>query len=54
MDFIVLNSPNDKGAAFGHTTNKIQLVTGNKVTPFELKSKADVAEDILNALVKVL
>ncbi|MFT5998272.1 MAG: phosphopantothenoylcysteine decarboxylase/phosphopantothenate--cysteine ligase [Neolewinella sp.] len=54
LDFIVLNSPNDKGAAFGHTTNKIQLVTGNKVTPFELKSKADVAEDILDALVKVL
>jgi phosphopantothenoylcysteine decarboxylase/phosphopantothenate--cysteine ligase len=54
LDFIVLNSPNDKGAAFGHSTNKIQLVTGNKVTPFELKSKADVAEDILNALVKVL
>ena len=54
MDFIVLNSPNDKGAAFGHTTNKIQLVTSNKVTPFELKSKASVAEDILDALVKVL
>jgi phosphopantothenoylcysteine decarboxylase/phosphopantothenate--cysteine ligase len=54
LDFIVLNSPNDKGAAFGHTTNKIQLVSGNKVTPFKLKSKADVAEDILDALVKVL
>jgi phosphopantothenoylcysteine decarboxylase/phosphopantothenate--cysteine ligase len=54
LDFIVLNSPNDKGAAFGHTTNKIQLVTGNKVTPFELKSKTDVAGDILDALVKVL
>lgn len=54
LDFIVLNSPNDKGAAFGHATNKIQLVTGNKVTPFELKPKADVAEDILDALVKVL
>jgi len=26
FDFIILNSPNDKGAAFGHTTNKIQLV----------------------------
>jgi phosphopantothenoylcysteine decarboxylase/phosphopantothenate--cysteine ligase len=54
LDFIVLNSPNDKGAAFGHATNKIQLVTGNKVTPFELKSKADVADDILDALVEVL
>ena len=51
FDFIVLNSPNDTGAAFGHPTNKIQLVTGNKVTEFGLKSKAAVAGDILDALV---
>jgi phosphopantothenoylcysteine decarboxylase/phosphopantothenate--cysteine ligase len=50
FDFIVLNSPNDKGAAFGHATNKIQLVTNNKVTYFELKPKAAVAHDILDAL----
>lgn len=50
LDFIVLNSPNDEGAAFGHATNKIQLISNNKVTPFELKSKADVAQDILDAL----
>lgn len=50
LDFIVLNSPNDAGAAFGHTTNRIQLVTHNKVTPFELKSKTEVALDILDAL----
>lgn len=50
LDFIVLNSPNDAGAAFGHTTNKIQLVTGNKRVAFELKSKAEVAQDILDAL----
>ncbi|TXF91392.1 bifunctional phosphopantothenoylcysteine decarboxylase/phosphopantothenate synthase [Neolewinella aurantiaca] len=54
FDFIVLNSPNDKGAAFGHTTNKIQLVTNNKVTDFELKTKAAVAHDILDALVQEL
>ena len=54
LDFIVLNSPNDAGAAFGHDTNKIQLVTGNKVTPFELKTKAAVAEDILDALARAL
>ncbi|SER25346.1 bifunctional phosphopantothenoylcysteine decarboxylase/phosphopantothenate synthase [Neolewinella agarilytica] len=54
LDFIVLNSPNDKGAAFGHTTNKIQLVDHNKVTPFELKPKAEVANDILDALVSIL
>ena len=50
LDFIVLNSPNDEGAAFGHDTNKIQLVTGNKVTEFGLKTKAAVAGDILDAL----
>ena len=50
FDFIVLNSPNEEGAAFGHATNKIQLVTDNKVTDFELKPKAAVAHDILDAL----
>ncbi|MEM9527863.1 MAG: bifunctional phosphopantothenoylcysteine decarboxylase/phosphopantothenate synthase [Bacteroidota bacterium] len=54
LDFIVLNSPNDEGAAFGHATNKIQLVDNNKVTDFELKPKRAVAEDILDALVLVL
>lgn len=54
LDFIVLNSPNDEGAAFGHATNKIQLVDDNKVTDFELKPKRAVAEDILDALVVVL
>jgi len=53
LDFIVLNSPNDEGAAFGHATNKIQLVSDNKVTDFELKSKTDVAGDILDALVEL-
>jgi phosphopantothenoylcysteine decarboxylase/phosphopantothenate--cysteine ligase len=53
FDFIVLNSPNEKGAAFGHATNKIQLVTDNKVTDFELKPKAAVAHDILDALVSL-
>lgn len=51
LDFIVLNTPNDEGAAFGHTTNKIQVVTGNKTVPFELKPKTEVAGDILDALV---
>ena len=50
LDFIVLNTPNDKGAAFGHNTNKIQVVTDNKAVPFELKPKAEVANDILDVL----
>lgn len=50
LDLIVLNSPNDAGAAFGHTTNKIQLLDRTTVTAFELKPKRAVADDILDAL----
>jgi len=35
LDLIVLNSPNDEGAAFGTPTNKIHLLSHNKVTPFD-------------------
>jgi phosphopantothenoylcysteine decarboxylase / phosphopantothenate---cysteine ligase len=49
LDFIVLNSLNDQGAGFGESTNKVIILdkVGNKF-PFELKSKAEVAEDILD------
>jgi phosphopantothenoylcysteine decarboxylase/phosphopantothenate--cysteine ligase len=48
LDFIVLNSLQDKGAGFKHDTNKITIVDkNNKITKFELKSKADVANDIV-------
>ena len=50
LDFIVLNSPSDKGTGFGHTTNQVQFVTEDTVTPFPLKPKAEVAGDILDAL----
>ena len=53
LDFIVLNSPRDPGAGFGHDTNQIQLVDRNKAVPFELKSKRAVAEDILDHLAAV-
>jgi len=52
FDFIVLNSLQDKGAGFKHNTNKISIVhEGEKVIHFELKSKTDVAVDIVNELV---
>ncbi|MCP9237211.1 bifunctional phosphopantothenoylcysteine decarboxylase/phosphopantothenate--cysteine ligase CoaBC [Lewinella sp. JB7] len=50
LDFIVLNSPRTPGAGFGHDTNQITLVDRNKVTPFELKTKRAVADDILDRL----
>jgi len=52
LDFIVLNSLNDKGAGFKHNTNKITILTkDNKTINFELKTKEDVAVDILNQIV---
>ena len=48
LDAIILNSLADKGAGFGHDTNKITLITPSEERNFELKSKDLVAEDILN------
>lgn len=55
LDFIVLNSLNDKGAGFQHDTNKIKIFkkSGESIE-YELKSKSEVAEDIVNELVKML
>ena len=49
LDMIVINSLQDEGAGFGCDTNKITLLfrSGEEKT-FELKSKQDVAKDILN------
>ena len=53
LDFIVLNSLNDKGSGFKTDTNKITIIDkNNKLTKFGLKSKADVAIDIVNYLSK--
>ena len=48
LDLIVLNSLQDKGAGFGGTTNKVTLLDSNfNESPMELKSKEEVANDIL-------
>lgn len=55
FDLIVLNSLNDRGAGFDLNTNKITILgKDNKTRKFELKSKAAVAEDILNEIVLLL
>ncbi|MGW8123110.1 bifunctional phosphopantothenoylcysteine decarboxylase/phosphopantothenate--cysteine ligase CoaBC [Roseivirga echinicomitans] len=55
FDLIVLNSLNDKGAGFGHDTNKITIIDNqNNIQHFELKSKKEVAKDIINAIVQKL
>ena len=55
LDFIVLNSPNDEGSAFGHDTNKISIIDrkGN-AEHFGLKSKKEVSVDILNKICSLL
>ena len=52
FDFVVLNSLKDKGAGFGGNTNKVTIYhkSGEK-NEFDLKSKNEVAEDIVNTLV---
>ena len=53
LDAIVLNSLNDKGAGFGHDTNKVTFINKNgKIKKFKLKSKIDVSKDIFNELIK--
>jgi len=55
LDLIVLNSLNDTGAGFGTDTNKVTFVTrNNKVIPFEVKSKKEVANDILQHIINQL
>ncbi|WP_029902980.1 bifunctional phosphopantothenoylcysteine decarboxylase/phosphopantothenate--cysteine ligase CoaBC [Prevotella sp. 10(H)] len=49
LDFIVLNSLNDAGAGFKYDTNKIAILTSSgERKDFALKSKKDVATDIIN------
>lgn len=55
LDAIVLNSLNDEGAGFGVSTNKITFIDKNlAIKPFEVKTKAAVAVDIWNEIIKNL
>ncbi|OWP83523.1 phosphopantothenoylcysteine decarboxylase [Flavobacterium davisii] len=52
LDLIVLNSLNDKGAGFGQPTNKVTFIDKKfNIEPQELKSKEEVALDIVNKIV---
>ena len=48
LDMIVLNSLRDAGAGFKGSTNKIKIITEASLIEFPLKSKEQVAKDILN------
>ena len=50
-DLVVLNSLADKGAGFGHTTNRVRFVHGpDRIDSFELKSKEAVAVDLAEVI----
>ncbi len=52
LDLIVLNSLQDEGAGFGKPTNKITFIDANFVIePMDLKSKENVATDIINKVI---
>ena len=49
---IVLNSLKDEGAGFGYDTNKITIFDkDNNQLNFELKSKREVAKDIVKEII---
>lgn len=55
LDFIVLNSLSDAGAGFRCDTNKVSILERNGlITEYALKSKTEVAGDIVNKLVDYL
>jgi phosphopantothenoylcysteine decarboxylase / phosphopantothenate---cysteine ligase len=55
LDIIVLNSLNENGAGFGYDTNKISIIDrNNNIDKFELKSKTEVAKDILDKIVSMI
>ena len=54
LDFIVLNSLNDEGGGFRCDTNKVTILDEQGATPYPLKTKKEVAKDIINRLVNTL
>ena len=54
LDMIVLNSLKEEGAGFGFDTNKITILTrdGSRFD-YSLKSKLEVAADILDRIIKL-
>ncbi len=54
LDFIVLNSLQDEGAGFQHNTNKVTFIDKDGETRFPLKSKREVAKDIVKKLVTII
>jgi len=55
LDLIVLNSLREEGAGFGYDTNKITMIDiNNNIDKFELKTKREVAQDILHKIASLI
>ena len=55
LDFIIANSAIEKGSGFGVDTNKITIIDKhNNLTNFELKTKQEVAKDIVNFTLQLI
>jgi phosphopantothenoylcysteine decarboxylase/phosphopantothenate--cysteine ligase len=55
LDLIVMNSLRDEGSGFGYDTNKITMIDrNNNIYKFELKSKAEVAADIIAKIASMI
>lgn len=52
LDLLVLNSLKDKGAGFKTDTNKVTVISVDKIMPFPLKPKIEVAGDIVDEILK--
>ena len=52
LDAIVLNSLQDQGAGFRHDTNKVSILSAEERLDFPLKTKKEVASDIIDYLLK--
>ena len=53
-DMIVLNSLNDKGAGFGHDTNKVSLFDkSGKEFNFDTNSKTNIAREIVDTIIEL-
>lgn len=54
LDIVVLNSLRHEGAGFGGDTNRVSIISrSGNVSEFSLKSKKEVASDIVDAIAKV-
>ena len=53
LNLIVLNSLNDRGAGFKTETNKVSFIDDKEhVNEFQLKSKTEVAKDLMDEIIK--